>query len=403
MLSDGGGRLYWARSHSSEEVRGIVVIFAWVSIRESHLKDYVNLYSALGWKTLVCQADFLNLVFPERATSLAFAVLNELIEYLRSRPCPIVLAAFSSGSKACLYKVFQVLEGACEVQLSMDDTQLIRNCISGHIYDSCPVDFTSDLGTRYALHPMFLSMPGSAQIVSLVVKGVASGLDALFLTKFGSQRAEYWHAIYSSVNLEAPFLIFCSENDEHAPYPAIYNFAHRLQELGGSVELVKWNDSPHVGHYRNYPIQYRAAVTNLLEKAISVYSQKGHRFGERSYMECMHDQGFELRCDLQNAAVDSNLRRVAHGLNDHYFLPNTAEYDSARGQDEHKEGSVHLHNPPSMNAHSVLGEILFDACVPKNVEGWDIKFSSSLNGRPIASAHKHSPFSAIKCLRRSRL
>uniref|UniRef100_A0A5B7AB94 Putative Peptide methionine sulfoxide reductase msrA n=1 Tax=Davidia involucrata TaxID=16924 RepID=A0A5B7AB94_DAVIN len=408
MLSNGGGRFYWVRNDSTQKVQGIVVIFAWVSIHESHLKNYVNLYSSLGWNSLVCLADFLNPILPERATSLAFVVLSELVEELRIRPCPLVLAAFSGGSKACMYKFFQIIEGACEAQLNLDDSKLVRNCISGHIYDSSPVDFTSDLVAQFTLHPTILRMPGSAKLVSLVAKGVTSGLDALFLTRFGSQRSEYWQTLYSSVSLGGPFLILCSENDDRAPYPIICNFAQSLQDLGGSVKLVKWNGSPHVGHYKHYPIQYRAAVAELLEQAVSVHSQRIQRLRERIGMEG-HDEISELICDLQKAAVNSNesFRRVARGPNDHFFLPSSAECnnggDSGSLQDEQKERSVHLANHPSISAHSVLGQILFDACVPKNVEGWDIRFSGSLNGQPFASARKHSPLNAIKRIRRSRL
>ncbi|GMP38247.1 hypothetical protein CsSME_00009573 [Camellia sinensis var. sinensis] len=411
MLSNGGGgRFYWARNQSfyTGRLKGIVVIFAWVSIQEIHLKNYVNLYSSLGWNSLVCLSDFLNPFFPERATSLAFAVLNELVEELKIRPCPLVLAAFSGGSKACMYKIFQVIEGACEAQLSQDDTQLIRNCISGHIYDSSPVDFTSDLGAQFTLHPTIRRIPGSAKLVSLIAKGVGSGLDALFLTRFGSHRTEYWQTLYSSVSLGGPFLILCSENDDLAPYSVICSFAQRLQDLGGNVKLVKWNGSPHVGHYKHHPIQYRAAVTELLEHAVSVYSQKIQGLGERSAMEGMHDQISELICDLQNAAVNSNqsFRRVAQGPNDHFFLPSSAEYSSSKEsgslQDEQK-GPAHSPNPPSMSAHTLLGQILFDACVPKNIEGWDIKFCGSLNGQPLASAQKRSPLNPIKRICRSKL
>lgn len=77
--------------------------------------------------------------------------------------------------------------------------RLVRKCITGHIYDSGPVDFTTDLGTHYALHPTILKMPGSSKLASWVAKGIASGLDALYLTRFESQCAEYWQALYSSV------------------------------------------------------------------------------------------------------------------------------------------------------------------------------------------------------------
>lgn len=404
-----GGEIYWERNKESAESKGIAVIFAWASIQDRHLKTYVDLYTSLRWNSLVCHADFLNAFYPERAMSLAFVVLNELVEELRIKSCPIVFVASSGGPKACMYKLFQVIDGMCEGQTYAGEYRLVRNCVSGHIYDSSPLDFTSDLGARFALHPSILKMPGSLKLVSWVAKGIASGLDALYLTRFESQRVEYWQALYSSVNMGAPYLIICSEKDDLAPYQIICNFAQRLQDLGGEVKLVKLNDSPHIGHYKHYPIQYRAAVTNLLDKAVSVYSQRIQILGERTCAEGMHDEISESICDLQKVAVNSNqsLRRVALGPSDHFFLPSSVEdhngRDSSSLQDEQKERSIYLPNPPSLNAHSVLGQILFDVCVPKNVEGWDIKFGGSLNGQPFASARRFSPFHGIKCNRRSRL
>ena len=112
----GGGDIYWGRKEKSES-RGIAVIFAWASIQDRHLRTYVDLYASLRWNSLVCHADFLNAYvpsfsrlqwvsiqailcvflirnvflfllmvnylcrfYPERAMSLAFVVLNELVE-----------------------------------------------------------------------------------------------------------------------------------------------------------------------------------------------------------------------------------------------------------------------------------------------------------------------------------
>ncbi|KAI5592025.1 hypothetical protein BDE02_04G123400 [Populus trichocarpa] len=408
MFGGGGGSVYWGRKEG--ESKGIVVIFAWNSIPEEHLNSYLDLYSSLGWNSLVSHADFLSAFYPERALSLAYILLNELVEDLRVRPCPIVFVAFSGGPKACMYKVFQIIQGTCEGHLNMDESRLVKNCISGHIYDSCPIDFTSDLGARFALHPAIQRMRGPSKFVSWVAKGLASGLDGLYLTRFESQRAEYWQTLYSSIDMGAPYLILCSENDNLAPYNVISKFAQRLQDQGGDVKLVKWNHSPHIGHYQHNPIQYRAAVTNLLDKAPSVYYRRIQQLREGIGLDSMHDEMSELICDLQKAAVNSNqsLRRVAVEPGDHFFVPSSAEYYNSREsgplQDERKERSIYLPNPPSISAHSVLGQILFDACVPKNVEGWDIRFSGCLNGQPIASAQRrHSPFHGIKFTRRSRL
>ncbi|XP_022746437.1 uncharacterized protein LOC111296412 [Durio zibethinus] len=402
----GGGTVYWGRKEASKEVKGIVVMFAWVSIHEKHLNNYVDLYSSLGWNSLVSRADFLNAYYPERAMSLAFVLLNELLEELEIRTCPVVFVAFSGSPKSCMYKVFQIIQGTGEDQLNLGGSQLIRNCFCGQIYDSSPVDFASDLNTQFALHPSIRKMPGPSKLLSWIAKGVASGLDGLYLTGFESQRADYWKTLYSSVDLEAPYLILCSENDDLASYSVISNFVQCLQDLGADIKVVKLNGSPHLEHYKHYPIQYRAAVASFLEKATSVYYNRIQKLGESNGM---HDEISELICGLQKAAVNSNqsLRRVALGPSDHFFLPSSAEYHNNREsgslQDEQRERPFSLPVPQSINAHGVLGQILFDACVPKNIEGWDIRFSDSVKGEPYSSARRHSRFLGIKCKHRSRL
>ncbi|XP_062159975.1 uncharacterized protein LOC133867271 [Alnus glutinosa] len=396
-----GGRYYWGRSEMSGKTEGIVVVFAWMSSQERQLRSYVQLYSSLGWKTLVCHSEFLNLFLPEKATTLAADILNELVQELKIRPCPVVLASFSGGPKACMYKVLQIIEGKCEGQQNLDDFRLVRDCISGHIYDSSPVDFTSDLGTKFVLHPTVLKISHPPRLASWIAHGIASGLDTLFLSRFESQRAEYWQTLYASVSMQAPYLILCSENDDLAPYEVICNFAQRLQDLGGDIKLVKWSDSPHVGHYRHYPIDYKAALTELLGKAAKVYSQRIRRLeGERMGIEGTHDEIPEPICNMRKAMKNSNhFQGVALGPSDHYFASSSMEYYGSRDvgsvQDERKEDLIHLHSLPSISAHGVLGQILFDVCVPQDVEDWDIK--------PFTSTRRHTPFNPIKCLRRSRL
>ncbi|KAH6767115.1 hypothetical protein C2S52_018098 [Perilla frutescens var. hirtella] len=376
-------RCYWAQNCGEDfRAKGIVVVFAWVSINEAQLNDSISFYSSLGWNSLVCRSNYLDPFFPERATSLAFAVLDELVKELKGGLCPVVLATFSGGSKACMYKVLQIIEGCSEVELNVEDCRLVASCISGQIYDSDPIEFTTDLGARFALHRTILKIPGASKLVSFLAKGVTSSLDALFLTRFGSQRAEYWQTLYSSVGLGAPFLILCSENEDMVPFTTLCNFAKHLMDAGGNVKIVKRTASIHQGHHEYQSTQCMAAITEFLQRAVLVFSEKNQKLREKS-------------SDLQNAAV---------GPNDHFFLPSSTEYQNSREfeslQKERKERSPHR-SSPCMSSNTVLGQMLFKACVPKNVEGWDIKFRGTLNGEPFVSVRRRSPFSAIK--HRSRL
>lgn len=80
-----------------------------------------------------------------------------------------------------------------------DDVRLVRGCMSGYIFDSSPVDFTSDLGTRFVVHPSVMKVSEPPRLASWIANGISSGLDALFLSRFESQRAAYWQTLYSSI------------------------------------------------------------------------------------------------------------------------------------------------------------------------------------------------------------
>jgi hypothetical protein len=108
--------------------------------------------------------------------------------------------------------------------------------------------------------------------------------------------------------------------------------------------------------------------------------------------------------NLPRTAASSvgRLRRAPIDPTDQFFLPSSMEYH------ESSEGpQPELFNMPSLESlslHGVLGQVLYDVCVPKNVEGWDLKPSASMNGRHIhAAAPRHGSFNPLKCVRRSRL
>ncbi|XP_073146319.1 uncharacterized protein [Henckelia pumila] len=404
-----GGRHYWGRKERGK-VEGIVVVFAWMSSQDKHLKNYVDLYSSVGWNSLVCHSQFLNLFFPDKAESLALEIVSELVQELKIQPCPVVFASFSGGPKACMYKILHIIEGKCDTQVNLHDFRLVKDCLCGNIFDSTPVDFTSDLGTRFVLHPSVLKISRPPRMVTWIANGISSSLDALFLSRFESQRAEYWQTLYSTVSMGAPYLILCSEDDDLAPFQIILNFATRLKNLGADVKMVKWNSSSHVGHFRNYPVEYTAAVTELLGKAVALYSQRIRQLeGEKMGLEGTDAEISDPFHNLRKAASRSNqsFERITLDLNNHFVVPGSVEYHEDRGvgsvQDERKERYIPLSSPPKIGVHGILGQFLFDVCVPKNVENWDIGTSHTLRRDTFTSGRRHSAFNPMKCLRRSRL
>ncbi|XP_057428311.1 uncharacterized protein LOC130721524 [Lotus japonicus] len=396
-----GGRYYWGRK--VEKPEGIVVVFAWMSSEEKHLMRYVELYSSLGWDSLICHSQFLNMFFPEKATVLAVDILNELLEVLKNRPCPIVFASFSGGAQSCMLNILQVISGKCETH-NMDDYRLVRDCISGYIYDSSPVDFSSDMGVRFFLHPNVLKVPHPPRFASWIANGIASGLDSLFLSRFESQRAEFWRTLYSTTSMQVPYLILCSENDDLATFEVISNFFNRLKYLGGDVKLIKWSSSPHVGHFRHHPDEYKTAITEILGKAVAIYRHKNPQIrDEKLGIEGTEDEITDPFSEMRKAAMTStSFQGFALAPSEH-LSHNSMEYydgkDVSSVADDRKGSFIHLPSRPSINANGVLGQVLFDVCVPKNVEDWDVRSNPGL----LAATRRHVPFNPIKCIRRSRL
>lgn len=165
------------------------------------------------------------------------------------------------------------------------------------------------------------------------------------------------------------------------------------------------------GHYLNHKIEYKAAVTDLLEKAALTYSQRIRRLeAERMSSGGVHEETTEAISPPKKATASANqsFGRVALELNDHFISPTSMEYRGGRNvgstSDEHKEGLIHLHSLPSINPHGVLGQFMFDVCVPKDVEDWDMRSTSVLSDAPaFTRSRRHAPFNPIKCIRRSRL
>lgn len=57
-----GSRYYWCKKERrGGKIEGIIVVFTWMSSQERHLRKYVELYSSLGWNSLVCHSEFLNM------------------------------------------------------------------------------------------------------------------------------------------------------------------------------------------------------------------------------------------------------------------------------------------------------------------------------------------------------
>lgn len=158
------------------------------------------------------------------------------------------------------------------------------------------------------------------------------------------------------------------------------------------------------GHYKFHKAEYRLAVTDFLNKALTTFSQRKRQISSRKIVGGPHYDIAESVCNLHEAAATSNesLRQVSNFPTDQFYSNAISNDNREAGSliDEQRRELLHV---PRIEPQGVLGQILYDVCVPKNVEGWDIKPGMYLKDRQVLASRRLGPFNPIKCLLRSRL
>lgn len=161
------------------------------------------------------------------------------------------------------------------------------------------------------------------------------------------------------------------------------------------------------GHFRYHPDEYKAAIMEILGKAVATYSHKNRRVEDENLgIEGIRNEITDPFSELRKAATTSTSFQGFVVAPSENLSPGSLEYydgkDVGSVSDERKGSFIHLPSRPSINANGVLGQMLFDVCVPKTVEDWDVR-SNLKNVGLLSGTRRHIPFNPIKCIRRSRL
>ncbi|KAL3679958.1 hypothetical protein R1sor_022914 [Riccia sorocarpa] len=265
--------VYW-RLRASSESDGIVVVIGWIFSKPQHLKHYAEFYASCNWDSLISHPKLLNLWFPGRAKNLALRILDKLSQELEKRPRPVVFATFSGGHIACLWKIYQVLQGTCDgVDCTLAKYKLVKDCFAGQIHDSSPVDFESDIAARVFTHPSVIGVEEKIQILETSGRVAGKVLDFFFLKRFQAQDLAMWTALHKSGE-GGPTLVLCSRDDDFSPFKRIQEFCSTMTELGWKVTMVAWDESDHVDHFRFHEAEYKDAVRSLLLDAKTSHALK---------------------------------------------------------------------------------------------------------------------------------
>ncbi|KAF6263379.1 hypothetical protein COO60DRAFT_459599 [Scenedesmus sp. NREL 46B-D3] len=292
--------------------RPLAVLYPWVWAGAGYVDKYVSLLHSLGFDVLLVGWSPAAMWVPWWARYMAWHVIEEVGKDLQQAgERPVVFYAFSGAAKGVLSSVLSLL--ARQHPLSQQQAGLaaaVLRCSVGCVYDSCPVDFTSAAGKKLVAPHIFTSSGSSAnapaaaststgtnssssahvssraaaaaarlaRFAATFATGVACELtagtmDFLLLEWLEQDRQAMWTALENSP-VRGPVLLLYSRADELAEAAQVSRLAGSLRLKGHQVLEQTWQDTPHCGHYRSHPEQYRDCVSYLLSQALQEWSAR---------------------------------------------------------------------------------------------------------------------------------
>lgn len=261
-------RCKWFLAATPNHSRPIVVLLAWVRAKEYIVERYVGLYNSLGWDVCVFYIPYLAMWLPLWAQQNALTVVNELQRTIaKDGPRPIVFTVYSGSLKGCYYKLLNTLNNATAPKLPYE---ALRGCIVGEIFDSTPIDFTSNFGVN-------LAAPGNKTLQQQLQRHcavfAAGCLDFFLVEWFERQRADVWKSLAEN-NLSGATLFIYSWNDPLINASKVHALAAAARDKGKYVIEQSWLESTHVGHLRDHPEEYIASVKRLLELSLDAWRER---------------------------------------------------------------------------------------------------------------------------------
>lgn len=286
--------------------RPLVVLFPWLWSGAAYVDKYVALLHSFGFDVLLVSWSFTAMWVPPWVRYMAWNVIEAVGKDLQQAgERPVVFYAFSGAAKGVFSSVLSLL--ARQHPLSQQQAGIaaaVLRCSVGCVYDSCPVDFTSAAGKKL-LAPHIYTSNGSSSSSATATSNISSSsraaasaarlarsaatfatgvgcdltagaMDFFLLEWFEQDRAAMWTALEHSP-VRGPVLLMYSRSDELADAALMSQLAGSLRLKGHQVLEQTWQDSPHCGHYRSHPEQYRECVSYLLSQALQEWSARSSR------------------------------------------------------------------------------------------------------------------------------
>lgn len=236
--------------------RPLVLCLTWLLAKRKNVLKYANLYLDHGFDVLNVTVSPWQVLWPVKGIQL---VARDVLEFLNSNENynPLVVHTFSVGA---------YLWGEMLVTIAQEKERYknVVDRICGQIFDSS-VDVTE----------IHLGVPQSVFPRNKVLQSALQQYIIYHLKTFDKVATSHYvrgSQMFHTSFVKAPALFFVSKADSIGSVSANIRARDSWESLGTPVYWKCFEKSPHVGHFRYYPNEYKSEINAFLEK-LSLTSQ----------------------------------------------------------------------------------------------------------------------------------
>ncbi|NWV01283.1 TM53B protein, partial [Upupa epops] len=248
------------RGHADDQP--VVILLGWAGCQDKYLAKYSTIYSQKGCTVIRYTAPWRMIFFSESfgirsLQTPARSVLELLFDYsMEDRP--VLFHVFSNGG-AMLYRY--IIE-------ALHTHKPFKNLkVAGTIFDSAP----GRRNLRGALRALATVLVSSNVLLKYFLL-FAFATTAIMLRILLYPLTRFIHESHYDALLNAPSrwpeLYLYSQADAIIKASDVKHMAESRQQLGVSVKVVDFSDSPHVSHMRVYPTYYSNLCATFLSDCV---------------------------------------------------------------------------------------------------------------------------------------
>ncbi|GAB2231820.1 hypothetical protein Droror1_Dr00010835 [Drosera rotundifolia] len=300
LWGNSGGLISWYRGGdrgdaalAKRECEVTVVLLGWLGADPRHMRKYAELYTSRGFGVATFAVSVSNVLWFDMGSRMGERVgqfVNQLVSWLSEgkkdgpERC-LVFHTFSNTGWLVYGNILGRLQSRPEI------IEKIRGCIvdsgaapelSTQVYANGFATAILKKSSRAVYSSAEFGQLNSDGTIPIVQEKDQSLIETLLV--FTLESTFTFLLIFPNINQRilnimftlserqpssCPQLYLYSTADKIIPFESVESFMGDQRRMGRRVQSVNFESSPHVDHYRKYPVRYSSIVGNFLNECLA--------------------------------------------------------------------------------------------------------------------------------------